>query len=268
MQNSVRSKERPIESLVPAVDRALRILKAFENDHAEYGVTDLSRLLDLNKSTVHGILRTLAHHRLLELNPDTQKYRLGPGLLALGDLARQRGDVRERARPFVQELTSETGSTSLLGVLEEDLIVIVDKAEPRSALKVTASVGQRLPFCAGSFGRALLAWTEQATVDRLLSSPGLRRFTPTSIIHPRAYRSSLAEVRRRGYAVDDEEEYLPGVWAASAPIRDPGGVVAALTVVDFTSRMKAKRKNAATEALLRATRHISQQLGVGAGSEP
>lgn len=257
-----------MKSLVPAVDRALRILKAFEDDHAEYGVTDLSRLLELNKSTVHGILRTLAHHRLLELDSGTQKYRLGPGLLVLGDLARQRGDVREQARPFVQELTGETGSTALLGVLEQDLIIIVDKAEPRAVLKVTASVGQRLPFCAGSFGRALLAWTEAAMVDRLLRSPGLRKFTPSSITDPRAYRSSLADVRRRGYAVDDEEEYLPGVWAASAPIRDPGGVVAALTVVDFTSRMTVKRKHAATQALLRATRHISQQLGVWAGSEP
>src|SRR3990170_3917037 len=249
--------------LVPAVDRALRILRTFENGHAEHGVTELSRLLNLHKSTVHDILHTLAFHGLLVRNPVTHKYRLGPGLLALGDLARQRGDVREQARPFLQELTSETGSTSLLGVFEEEVIVIVDKAEPVSDLKMTASVGQRLPFCAGSFGRALLAWMDEATVDRLLASPGLRRFTRTSIIQPRAYRSSLADVRRRGYAADDREEYLPGVWAASAPIRDPGGVVAALTVVDFTSRMTAKRKNAATEALLRATRHVSQRLGVG-----
>jgi len=249
--------------LVPAVERALRILGTFENGHAEHGVTDLSRRLSLHKSTVHDILHTLAHHDLLERNPVTHKYRLGPGLLALGDLARQRGDIREQARPFLQELTSETGCTSLLGVFEEDVIVIVDKAEPLTDLKVTASVGQRLPFCAGSFGRVLLAWTEQATVDRLLSSPGLRKFTRTSIIHPGAYRSSLADVRRRGYAVDDQEEYLPGVWAASAPIRDPGGVVAALTVVDFSSRMTAKHKNATIEALLRATRHISQRLGVG-----
>src|SRR3990172_5884419 len=126
--------------LVPAVDRALRILRTFENGHAENDVTDLSRLLALPKSTAHAILHTRAPHGLLERDAATHKSRLGPGLLALGDLARQRGDVREQARPFLQELTSETGSASLLGVLEEDLIVIVDKAEPRSVLKVTASV--------------------------------------------------------------------------------------------------------------------------------
>jgi IclR family acetate operon transcriptional repressor len=251
--------------LVPAVDRALRILRVFKNGHTEHGAADLSRLLNLNKSTVHDILHTLAHHGLLERNPATHKYRLGPGLLALSDLARQRRDVREQARPVLQELTSETGSTSLLGMFEDDAIIIVDKAEPSSDLKMTASVGQRLPFCAGCFGRALLAWMDEATVDRLLASPGLRKFTRASIINPRAYRSSLAEVRRRGYAVDDEEEYLPGVWAASAPIRDTGGVVAALTVVDFTSRMTAKRKKAAVRALLRAAQRISQRLGVSGG---
>lgn len=247
--------------LVPAVDRALRILRVFTSGHTEHGVTDLSRLLDLNKSTVHGILHTLAHHGLLERNPATHKYRLGPGLLVFSDLARQRGDVREQARPLLQELTRETGSTSLLGVFEQDAIVIVEKAEPLSDIKMTTSVGQRLPFCAGCFGRALLAWIEQATVDRLLASPGLRKFTRTSISTPRAYLASLAEVRRRGYAVDDEEEYLPGVWAASAPIRDTDGVVAALTVVDFAGRMTAGRKHVAIESLLRATRCVSQRLG-------
>lgn len=251
--------------LVPSVDRALRILSVFNSGQAEYGVTDFSRLLDLNKSTTHGILHTLAHHGLLERNPATRKYRLGPGLLVLGNLARQRGDVRELARPFLQELAAEIGSTSLLGVFEQDAIVIVEKAESPSDIKVTSSVGQRLPFCAGCFGRSLLAWMETATVDRLLVSPGLRKFTSTSITNPQAYRASLAEVRHRGYAVDDEEEYLPGVWAASAPIRDTGGVVAALTVVDFASRMTAKRRQMTIDALLRATRGVSQSLGVPIG---
>jgi len=251
-----------MKPLVPAVDRALRILSAFKNGHAEYGVTDLSRLLDLNKSTVHGILRTLAHHRLLELNPDTQKYRLGPGLLEFSDIAHRRLDVREVARPALSDLARATGNTVLLGVFEAETIIIVDKADPPSELKITASVGQHLPFCAGCFGRAFLAYFDEATVDRLLASPGLRKFTSTSITKPAAYKASLVSVQQQGYAVDDAEEYLEGVWASSAPIHNVSGVVAAMTVVDFTSRMTAKRKKAAIDALLQATRRISQRLGV------
>ncbi len=248
-------------NLVPAVDRALRILNAFKNGHAEYGVTELSRLLDLNKSTVHDILYTLAHHNLIERDPITQKYRLGPGLMEFGDRARQRRDVRQVAHPFLLELMQITDATALLGVFETDTIAIVDKAEPAAGLHVTASVGQRLPFCAGCFGRAFVAWMDGAAVDRLLASPGLRRFTGTSITDPIAYKASLAAVRRQGYAVDDTEEYLEGVWAASAPIRDASRVVAAMTVVGFSSRMTATRRKAAIHALLRSARRISHLLG-------
>jgi IclR family acetate operon transcriptional repressor len=250
-----------VPNLVPAVDRALRILNAFKNGRAEYGVTDLSRLLALNKSTVHDILITLAHHNLLERNPATHKYRLGPGVLAFGDRARQRRDVRQVAHPFLLELMQATDESVLLGVFETDTIAIVDKAEPAAGLHVTASIGQRLPFCAGCFGRAFLAWLDEAAVDHLLKSPGLRKFTATSITDPKTYKSSLAAARRQGYAVDDAEEYLAGVWAASAPILDATGVVAALTVVGFSSRLTATRKKTAIRALLQTTRSVSQLLG-------
>ena len=249
---------------VPAVDRALRILSAFKNGHAEYGVTDLSRLLSINKSTVHDILHTLAHYNLLERNPATQKYRLGPGLLEFGDLARQRRDVREVAHPFLRPLVETTDLTVLLGVFEADSITIVDKVEPPDDMRITASVGQRMPFCAGSFGRAFLAWMDEASVDRLMASPGLRKFTATSIIDPATYKAGLASVRRQGYAVDDTEEYMEGAWAASAPIHDARRVVAAMTVVGFTGRIAATRKKAALRALLQTTRRISQMLGAPA----
>ncbi|HET7089516.1 MAG TPA: IclR family transcriptional regulator [Anaerolineae bacterium] len=246
---------------VPAVDRALRILNAFKDGHAEYGVTDLSRLLGINKSTVHDILHTLAHYNLLERNPATQKYRLGPGLMEFGDLARQRRDVHEVAHPFLRPLMEATTLTALLGVFEADSITIVDKVEPPDEMRIAASVGQRMPFCAGSFGRAFLAWIDEASVDRLLVSPGLRKFTATSITDPAAYKASLASVRRQGYAVDDTEEYLEGAWAASAPIRDATRVVAAMTVVGFTGRISAARKKTAIRALLQTTRRISHLLG-------
>lgn len=252
---------RVMADLVPAVDRALRILNAFKNGQAEYGVSELSRALDLNKSTVHNILNTLARHNFLEQNPATHKYRLGPGLAELGDLAGQRRDVRQAAHPFLAELTEATGETAYLGIFENDGITVIDKVEPPGELKITVSIGQRLPFCAGCLGRAFLAWMSEAEVDRLLASPGLRKFTDTSITDPTAYKASLAPVRRRGYAVDDTEEYLGGVWAVSAPIRDAEGVVAALTVVGFTGRMTATKKKATIRAALQSAHQISRGLG-------
>lgn len=247
--------------LVPAVDRALRILDVFKNGQPEYGVSELGRALDLNKSTIHNILNTLVCHNLLEQNKTTHKYRLGPGLIELGYLARQRRDMREVARPILAELVETTGETALLGIFQNDGIIIIDKAEPPGQIKITATIGQHLPFCAGCFGRAFLAWMSDAEVDRLLTWPGLRKFTNTSIADREAYRASLVPVRRHGCAVDNTEEYLVGVWAVSTPIHDTEGVAAALTVVGFTSRMTEADKTATVQAAIRAARQISQHMG-------
>lgn len=247
--------------LVPAVDRALRILSAFENGQAEYGVSELSRALGLNKSTVHNILNTLCHHNVLEQNPNSHKYRLGARLIELGYLARQGIDLREVARPVLIELMETTGETAFLSVFENRGITIIDRAESLDEMKITASIGQRVPFCAGCLGRIFLAWLSDAEVDHLLSAPGLRRFTDTSITSPSAFKERLALVRQRGYDIDEIEEYLEGVWAVSAPIRDTDGVVAALTVVGFTSRMSPAHKEATIDATLHSARRLSRRLG-------
>ncbi|MBI4772496.1 MAG: IclR family transcriptional regulator [Chloroflexi bacterium] len=247
--------------LVPAVDRALRILNAFKGGQAEFGVSELSRELALHKSTTHGIVSTLCYYNLLEQDPASHKYRLGGALIELGNLARRHREVREVAHAYLLELTRTTGETALLGIFENDGITIIDRAEPLDAVKVSAPIGQRVPFCAGCFGRAFLAWMDEPEVERLLQSPGLRRFTATSITDPTAYKASLAPVLQQGYAVDSAEEYLQGVWAVSAPILGSEGVAAALTVVGFSGRMTPDRKQATVRATYEAARQVSQRIG-------
>ncbi|MFQ5408703.1 MAG: IclR family transcriptional regulator [Anaerolineales bacterium] len=248
--------------LVPAVDRAMRILDAYKNGDSEFGVSELSRMLAVNKSTVHDIVQTLCEHRVLSRNETTRKYRLGAGLAELGDRARQQCDIRALARTHLNRLMEATGATVFLGVFENDGITIIEKAEAPSELAITAPLGQRVPYSGGSFGQAFLAFLDPAEVDRLLAEKGLRDFTPTSITDPGAFRERLQLVRERGYAVDDNQEYLDGVWAVSAPIHSgEGAVVAAVTVVAFTRRMTAEKKSAAIVATTRAASAISSQLG-------
>ena len=251
--------------IVPAVERAMRILNAFTDSQPEYGVSELSHALDINKSTVHGIVRTLSEYRMLEQDPNTRKYRLGPGLIELGGLARTRRDLRQVARPFLGDLMRQTQETVLLGVFEDDGITIIDTMHPTRELRITAAPGQRLPYSAGSFGRAFLAWMREEDVDRLIQTYGLRRFTETTITDPARYKVSLEQVRQQGFAIDDSEEYLEGVWAVSAPILDADGMLAVLTVVGFTSRMENDAKRIAIGATTQAAQQIS--LGMGAPSE-
>ncbi|MFQ5943769.1 MAG: IclR family transcriptional regulator [Anaerolineales bacterium] len=251
--------------MVPAVERAMRILNAFKDSQLEYGVSELSHVLNINKSTVHGIVRTLSEYRMLEQDPQTRKYRLGPSLIELGGLAQTRRDVRQVARPFLLDLVKRTQETVLLGVFEDDGITIIDKVEPARELRVAAVSGQRLHYSAGSFGRAFLASMREEDIDRLFTAHALRKYTDASITDPSTYKASLKNVRRQGYAVDDSEEYLEGVWAISAPIRDADRTLAVLTVAGFAGRMEQDAKRSAIEATTLAARQIS--IGMGAPSE-
>jgi DNA-binding IclR family transcriptional regulator len=262
-------------SLVPAIDRAIQMLYLFKDGgKKEYGVSEISRLLDLNKSTAHNILNTLAYHNFLVQNETTRRYRLGPALAELGSLVRSRIDLRAVARPYMRRLVEQSGATILLGIFDEAKITIIDKEEPLTDLRVAASIGMHIPFCAGSFGKAFLAYLPEERVDQLLADHGLKPFTPTAITDARQYKADLAIVRKQGYAVDKNEEYLQDVRAISAPIFIPGAsalatgrehgreVAAVMTLVNFSSRLPPEKIEEFTFWVVEAARSISEELGM------
>jgi IclR family KDG regulon transcriptional repressor len=249
---------------VPAIDRAMRILNAYKNGQLEFGVSELSQALDINKSTVHGIVQTLSEYRMLEQDPGSRKYRLGPGLIELGGLAQTRRDVRRVARPLLIELMRRTNETVLLGVFEQDGITLIDVVEPARQLRIAVAAGQRLPYSAGSFGRAFLAWMDEEEIDRQINAQGLREYTKSSITDPAQYKSNLRKVRKQGYAVDDSEEYLEGIWAVSTPIHGAEGIQAVVTVVGFSSRLSKEDKRAAIKLANQTAQQISTGMGIPA----
>jgi IclR family transcriptional regulator, KDG regulon repressor len=265
-----------MSSLVPAVDRAIRVLYLFKDGgQKEYGVSEISRQLGLNKSTVHNILNTLVVHQFLEQNEASRRYHLGPALVELGSLVRSRLDVRDLARPYLRRLMKQTNATILLGTFNGHSITIVDQEEPVTDVRVTASIGMSLPFCAGSFGQAFLAFLPTQAVEQLLVDPGLRAFTPTSITNPDRYLEVLATVRAQGYAIDADQAYLLDMGAISVPIFGPGGeaagdgrgacrpeVVAVVTLVNFSSRLSTENLEQFTPWVVEAGRAISERLGV------
>jgi DNA-binding IclR family transcriptional regulator len=248
-------------ALVPAVDRAVTLLRLLQDGGGGHGVSDLSRKAGLHKSTVHDILHTLCHHHLVEQDPATRRFRLAAGLLEFSAHVRERLDLRRAARAHLGELARATGETVFLGTFDGDHVMIVDKEESNHDLKITSPVGRRIPHCAGAFGKVFLAAMPAAERDRLLRRRPLRAFTARSVTDAAAYARELARVRRDGFALDDEE-YLDGVRAAAAPIVDEAGrVVGALSVVGLKARLKAPAFRALGPQAAAAARAVSERLG-------
>ena len=253
--------------LVPAVDRAVRILHLLRREPRPWGISEVARALALNKATARDILLTLEHHGLVERDAATARFRLGYGLHAFAGALQDGDDLVAVARPYLRALTARTGETTLLALLDGERVLIIDKEEPPTDLKVSAPIGRRLPLYAGSIGKVLLAVMAPAERERWLAAQPPPRFTARSATDPVAYRALLDRVQRQGYAVDDEE-YLDGVRAASAPIRNRQGALAVLTVVGFSTRIGGDRLAALAAAVGEAAEQISRRLGAGPPAPP
>lgn len=224
---------------VPAVDRAARILQTLAG--TDLRLTDITRALRLPKSTALAILRTLHQHRLVGLDSASGRYHLGPGLLSLAGAAQTWSDLRRVARPVVERLAQQTGETVIVHVPDGAASIIVDRVESPHQLRVTAPLGLRLPPLAGAVGKVMLAALPAEAAARRLARHTLPAFTPRSITSRTVYLRALEQVRRQGFATDDEE-YLPGVRAVTAPIFDARGqLLATLSVVAVRSRSPDRR---------------------------
>lgn len=248
-------------NLVPAVDRAARILEAVASSESALGVSELSRQLHLNKSTTHDILSTLCRHHLLERDDATKTYRLGYALVELGHRVGDRMDWRVVAHPHVVALSRAVNETVFLGTFVDGQVIIADKEEATHDVKITSPLGKRMSYSAAAFGKIFLAAMSEAELSELLSVRPLRAYTRKSITKIGPYRAALRQVRAQGFALDDEE-YLAGVRAAATPVNDEqGNVIAALCVVGFSTRLPYSKLLDVARQTYAASEEISRQLG-------
>jgi DNA-binding IclR family transcriptional regulator len=242
-------KTEPIETtkgayIVPAVDRAVRILSLLKTEGREMTIAEIADATGWHKSSVHKLLVTLAHHGLLDRDETTKRYSLGFALAGYGRIALNNLDIRHAAKTFLRALVDYTGETTILSILRETKMVIVDVEEPQIQLRVSPTVGMRTPATTTSNGKAVLAYLPEDQVSEILRIEGLPAMTKKSITKAGTMRVEMAAIRERGYAIDSEE-YQEGVTAVSAPVfNSRGQAMGTLSVVGPAFRMtKDKVRN-------------------------
>lgn len=250
--------------MIQSVQRASILLKAFGHGSPELGVSELSRQLNLHKSTVSRLLATLEHEGLVERAPDTDKYRLGFDFVRLAGQVAHFGDVRTVARPVMTRLVEQTRETANLAVLDKEEVINVEQISGPHRVSVGDWVGRRTPLHCVANGKALLAFQPRAEIQRVLAGP-LPRFTDQTITEPDRLLDELATVRERGYAVA-LDEIEQGLHAVAAPIRDSAGAItAAISISGPAYRVTPDRIPELGALVAAAAGIISTRLGF---SEP
>jgi DNA-binding IclR family transcriptional regulator len=243
-----------------AVERALTVLHGVEADDDGVGVTELAQRTGLTVSTTHRLARALTEAGLLIQNPRTERYQLGPALIALGRKAEQRLGFQQ-ALPLLKELAVATGESINLGIRAGNDVRIVLVVESSQPLRFSQEPGSRIPLHVSAMGKCLLADSgASGDIDDQIARLGeLTPATHRTITDPDRLRAELELVRERGWALNDEERNT-GVRAIAAPVRGPDGVIAAVAVQGPTVRLTDDRITDLAELLEKATRRIAPLL--------
>jgi IclR family pca regulon transcriptional regulator len=178
----------------------------------------------LPKATVLRFLRTLTTLRYVSYDGESKLYSLSPRVMSLGYTALSGMDVRTVALPFLEQLSETIGQNVNLGILDGIETIYIERIKKRQILNIDLEVGSRLKAHKTSIGLAIIAHMEksesEATLKEILCDPEARmRWGPKG----RKMRNALDEIRRKGYALNDET-YERGLRAIGAPVFNHKGV--------------------------------------------
>lgn len=252
--------------LVPAVERATRLLDALAASRRPLSLADLARQVALPRSSVHGLLATLVELDLARRNGDAE-FSLGPKALRWADAYGAQSDVLRAFDAQLDRLPQLVTETVMLATLESADVVYLACRPGSRPLAVNFRVGGRFPAAFTSSGKAMLASLGDPAVRERLGPAPLRRLTrhgPTSVA---ALLRQLDEVRRAGHAVDDEET-AEGMQCFGAPVFGArgGDAIAAVAVSVIKAGLTARRRAELVDTIRRLARAISEELGAPAQS--
>lgn len=241
-----------------SLTRALRILA--ELSEAPRGLDELAATLEVHKSTVLRLLRTLEADRLA-YHDAAHRYHLGSGLFALSSRALEQRPVRAAAAPHLAALNRATGQTVHLAAYEGGDVVYVDKLDSRQPVRMYSRIGLvARPHCT-AVGKVLLAGLPAAERRRVAAGLDYEPMTPNTLTTPAALLGELARVAEQGYAVD-RAEHETFVNCVAAPVRDASGrVVAAVSISVPDVVLPYEQVMALLPGLLTATAAISADCG-------
>jgi len=243
-----------------SVANSARVLKSFNSNCQEWGVSDLARHLGLGKSTVHRLLSTLAAEGMLDQDPMTGRYHLGLAVFDMVTAVPRQMVLHEAVLSPMTELRNRTGETVHVGVLDNRHVVYVERLDSPNTIRTFQGIGRRNWVHSTATGKVLLAYLKPADLSLLLDDWAPPRLTSSTITDVKALRKQLVRVRRLGYA-ENREESEKGVWSIAAPIRDTSLTVIAALSVALSYDPADTNKLAVAQATVEAASAVTLRLG-------
>ena len=246
-----------IAPTVQVIERMFVLMNVLASREEAVSLKEISEKAGLHPSTTHRLLNDLATGRFVD-RPRPGSYRLGMRLLELGNLVKNRLNVRDAALVPMRELHKLIQQPVNLSMRQGDEIVYIERAySERSGIQVVRAIGGRAPLHLTSVGKLFLAADDPQRVRAYAARTGLTGHTKNSLTQLPALERELSKVRQYGHAHDNEELEL-GVRCMAAGIYDnQGTLVAGLSISSPAARLEEEW----LPKLLATAREISLALG-------
>ncbi len=247
--------------VIQSIQRCIDIIECFDEDNPELSLAEISRMTSLNKSTVHGILKTLYYNGYIAKNPYNNKYVLSSKFIIKGELALSSVDyqLKEVGIKYIKQITDKYKVTShLFACLSNNLYLIKMQVPSNYYYIVSSVIGKNMPLHATASGKIMLAHMDKNTLKHYLKQEERPKFTDKTITDIRQLEGELLHVKEKGYAYEDEE-VEEGVSSLAAPVYKENILIATLS---FTTH-KGKAETIFSEAkkdTLKASGALSGEL--------
>jgi DNA-binding IclR family transcriptional regulator len=255
----MKNGRKPLKCPIPSVEKAFAILEHLTANNEGATISELSRLFRLPVSTTNNLIYSLVYCGYL-IRDSKGHFRTALKLLNEASKLVDNISLREVARTQLEWLSQQTGMASTLSILDENMLVCIDKVEGTSQIRMAASVGRRFYTHAVAPGKVLLANLGDTELDALVQAVGMPAVTSQTITSLSLLRKELRRVRVQGYAIEDGENVV-GIRGVGAAIFDhEGRVAAALSTGGFGVELDDNIKSV-IELVREAAAAISERLG-------
>jgi DNA-binding IclR family transcriptional regulator len=243
---------------VPAVTRAIAVLRLLSRNREPLGLKAIAEALDLVPSTALHILRALAAEQLVRVDPLTKQYGLGIGMLPLARAMLENADFPSLVRPKLDELSGHYGVTAI-GVALPDLdhMVVVALARAQAPVRLHVDVGSRFPALISATGRCLAAFSDRPWSE---IESRFRRLRWHKAPNHAAWRKEVDQARRQGFSID-RSNYIAGVTIVAVPVLDSGGrITHTIVAVGLGNQLDRATSLALARDMKRTAQEVSAQM--------
>lgn len=244
-----------------SLDRGLILLERLAQTERGLTLSDLAQQVGLAPATTHRLLGTLEQRGFVQQDEELGLWHVGVQAFTVGQAFLRSRDVVAAARPFLHRLMEQAGETANLAMPDDGMAVFLAQVESREMMRMIVRLGSRAPLHASGVGKALLAAMDEPAIEAVLHRHGLARITANTIASPGELHQALAEIRRQGYAVDDEEHAI-GLRCVAATLHDEQTrALAAISLSGPKARIADARTAELGTLIARTAAAITASLG-------